>query len=125
MYLAQRSWTRSSFGFRLLPSMFFGPGGTPLPGVNTPLPHSAPNAATSPFYKTYSALCRRLIPMRIQARPVSSARMQSNSVHSSALIIRAAAITSSITLRLLRQRFLRLIAKPSMAHSRAICVTNT
>ncbi len=36
---------------RLLPSMFFGPGGLPLPGVNTPLPHSAPNAATSPFYK--------------------------------------------------------------------------
>ncbi|HET6181151.1 MAG TPA: TonB-dependent receptor [Candidatus Sulfotelmatobacter sp.] len=44
--------TRGSLGrrFRLLPSMFFGPGGTPLPGVNTPLPHSAPNAATSPFY---------------------------------------------------------------------------
>src|SRR5207244_5462375 len=41
----------SFFGFRLLPRMFFGPGGTPLPGVNTPLPHSAPNAATSPFYK--------------------------------------------------------------------------
>ena len=39
-------------GLRLIPSMFFGPGGTPLPGVNTPLPHSAPNAATSPFYKT-------------------------------------------------------------------------
>jgi outer membrane receptor protein involved in Fe transport len=38
-------------GFRLLPSMFFGPGGLPQPGVNTPLPHSAPNAATSPFYK--------------------------------------------------------------------------
>jgi iron complex outermembrane receptor protein len=38
-------------GFRLIPKMFFGPGGTPLPGVNTPLPHSAPNAATSPFYK--------------------------------------------------------------------------
>src|SRR6266542_1279434 len=37
---------------RLLPSMFFGPGGLPLPGVNTPLPHSAPNAATSPFYKS-------------------------------------------------------------------------
>src|SRR6266567_4713235 len=36
---------------RLLPSMFFGPGGLPMPGVNTPLPHSAPNAATSPFYK--------------------------------------------------------------------------
>ena len=38
-------------GFRLRPSMFFGPGGLPVPGVNTPLPHSAPNAATSPFYK--------------------------------------------------------------------------
>jgi iron complex outermembrane receptor protein len=37
---------------RLLPSMFFGPGGTPQIGVNTPLPHSAPNAATSPFYKS-------------------------------------------------------------------------
>src|SRR5436309_484411 len=41
----------SFFGFRLLPRMFFGPGCTPLPGVNTPLPHSAPNAATSPFYR--------------------------------------------------------------------------
>src|SRR5213594_1053412 len=30
---------------RLLPGMFFGPGGTPVPGVNTPLPHSAPNVA--------------------------------------------------------------------------------
>src|SRR5262249_35958151 len=37
--------------FRLIPRMFFGPGGVPLPGVNTPLPHSAPNLATSPFYK--------------------------------------------------------------------------
>ena len=37
--------------FRLIPKMFFGPGGTPQIGVNTPLPHSAPNAATSPFYK--------------------------------------------------------------------------
>jgi iron complex outermembrane recepter protein len=37
---------------RLLPSMFFGPGGTPQFGVNTPLPHSAPNAANSPFYKS-------------------------------------------------------------------------
>jgi iron complex outermembrane receptor protein len=37
-------------GFRLLPSLFFGPGGNPEIGVNTPLPHSAPNAATSPFY---------------------------------------------------------------------------
>src|SRR6266516_1608052 len=38
-------------GFRLVPSMFFGPGGLPVPGVNTPLPHSAPNVNTSPFYK--------------------------------------------------------------------------
>jgi iron complex outermembrane recepter protein len=38
-------------GFRLRPGMFFGLGGTPQFGVNTPLPHSAPNAATSPFYK--------------------------------------------------------------------------
>jgi iron complex outermembrane recepter protein len=37
--------------FRLLPKMFFGPGGLPRFGVNTPLPHSAPNAQTSPFYK--------------------------------------------------------------------------
>ena len=36
---------------RLLPSLFFGPGGLPTPGVNTPLPHSAPNNLTSPFYK--------------------------------------------------------------------------
>ena len=36
---------------RLLPTMFFGPGGPPQPGVNTPIPHSASNAATSPFYK--------------------------------------------------------------------------
>ena len=31
--------------------MFFGQGGLPISGVNTPLPHSAPNGATSPFYK--------------------------------------------------------------------------
>src|SRR5438552_193408 len=41
---------------RLLPSLFFGPGGNPTPGVNTPIPHSAPNAATSPFYITPAAL---------------------------------------------------------------------
>src|ERR1051325_7263451 len=40
-----------SFQFGLRPQMFFGPGGLPKLGVNTPLPHSAPNAATSPFYK--------------------------------------------------------------------------
>jgi iron complex outermembrane receptor protein len=39
------------FQFGLSPKMFFGPGGSPQFGVNTPLPHSAPNAATSPFYK--------------------------------------------------------------------------
>jgi iron complex outermembrane recepter protein len=38
-------------GSRLIPRMFFGPGGLPQPGVNTPLPHSAPNRQTSPFYK--------------------------------------------------------------------------
>src|SRR5437868_4492128 len=39
-------------GLGLIPSLFFGPCGTPLPGVKTPLPHSAPNAATSRFYNT-------------------------------------------------------------------------
>jgi iron complex outermembrane recepter protein len=39
------------FQFGLNPKMFFGPGGLPQFGVNTPLPHSAPNAANSPFYK--------------------------------------------------------------------------
>src|SRR5207244_2827806 len=37
-------------GSRLLPKLFFGAGGTPQPGVNTPIPHSAPNRQTSPFY---------------------------------------------------------------------------
>ena len=41
----------SNGDLKLLPGIFFGPGGTPLSGVNTPLPHSAPNAAISPFYK--------------------------------------------------------------------------
>ncbi len=41
---------------RLLPSLFFGPGGNPIPGVNTPLPHSAPNRKTSPFYKNPYAI---------------------------------------------------------------------
>ena len=47
-----RDFTIGVQGHRLLPGMFFGSGGTPLPGVNTPLPHSAPNSLTSPFYKT-------------------------------------------------------------------------
>ena len=37
--------------FRMIPRMFFGPGGRPQPGINTPFPHSAPNVANSPFYK--------------------------------------------------------------------------
>src|SRR6478672_8494366 len=41
-----------TFDFRLIPKLFFSPGGLPQFGVNTPLPHSAPNAATSPFYKS-------------------------------------------------------------------------
>jgi iron complex outermembrane receptor protein len=41
---------------RLLPSLFFGPGGLPQFGVNTPLPHSAPNVKTSPFYIRPQAL---------------------------------------------------------------------
>ena len=39
-------------GFRLRPGMFFGPGGLPQPGINTPLPHSSTGPATNPFYKT-------------------------------------------------------------------------
>ena len=39
------------FQFGLNPKMFFSPGGLPRFGVNTPLPHSAPNVASSPFYK--------------------------------------------------------------------------
>ena len=37
--------------FALRPGMFFGRGGRPQPGVNTPLPHSSTGPATSPFYK--------------------------------------------------------------------------
>ena len=50
-----RSFNEPGIGFppqRLLPKMFFGSGGLPRFGVNTPLPHSAPNAASSPFYKS-------------------------------------------------------------------------
>ena len=50
--------------FRLVPSMFFGPGGLPMPGVNTPLPHSAPNAATSPFYKDPFVIAPNAYPGR-------------------------------------------------------------
>jgi outer membrane receptor protein involved in Fe transport len=43
-------------------------------GVNTPLPHSAPNAATSPFYKNPILLA--VNPNAYPGAPVSSARMQ-------------------------------------------------
>src|SRR5438128_6513806 len=36
--------------FALRPRMFFGPGGLPQPGVNTPLPHSSTGPGTSSFY---------------------------------------------------------------------------
>src|SRR6266550_2642011 len=36
--------------FALRPGMFFGRGGGPQPGVNTPLPHSSTGPATSPSY---------------------------------------------------------------------------
>src|SRR5881227_2394885 len=36
---------------RLLPRLFFAPPGPTQFGVNSPPPHSAPNRATSPFYK--------------------------------------------------------------------------
>src|SRR5262249_35991365 len=39
-------------GRRLLPRMFFAPEGPTQFGVNSPLPHSAPNASHSPFYKS-------------------------------------------------------------------------
>jgi iron complex outermembrane recepter protein len=39
-------------GRRLLPRLFFAPTGETQIGVNSPPPHSAPNAATSPFYKS-------------------------------------------------------------------------
>ncbi len=35
---------------RLIRPLFFGPGGTPIAGVNTPVPHSSTSPATSPFY---------------------------------------------------------------------------
>ncbi|HMF45944.1 MAG TPA: TonB-dependent receptor plug domain-containing protein [Candidatus Udaeobacter sp.] len=37
---------------RLLPRLFFAPEGPTQFGVNSPPPHSAPNAAHSPFYKS-------------------------------------------------------------------------
>jgi outer membrane receptor protein involved in Fe transport len=75
-------------GFRLIPKLFFSP--------NSPPAHSAPNVATSPFYKNPFAVNPNAYP----GAPVSSAPMQNNSVHRPALITRAVAITSRITMRL-------------------------
>ena len=99
------------FSFRLIPKLFFS--------ANSPPPHSAPNAATSPFYKipyflflisSASHRGRRVHCSQCISRPP---RYHDNaeSFHSSALIIRAAATTSSLTSRLSRQRFLQKIAR--------------
>ena len=45
---AARMNLAASAGFRLIPRLFFS--------ANSPPPHSAPNAATSPFYKTHKSL---------------------------------------------------------------------
>src|SRR6266436_6264075 len=58
-------------GRRLLPGLFFGPGGTPIFGVNTPLPHSAPNAATSPFYKNPYLIAPNAYPGGFGFNPVT------------------------------------------------------
>jgi outer membrane receptor protein involved in Fe transport len=47
---------------RLLPTMFFAPVGGPQIGINTPKPHSAPNGATSPFYKNPFAIAPNAYP---------------------------------------------------------------
>jgi iron complex outermembrane receptor protein len=59
---------------RLLPSLFFGPGGNPIFGVNTPLPHSAPNAAHSPFYKNPYLIAPNAYPGGFGFNPVTGQR---------------------------------------------------
>jgi len=109
-------------GFRLLlPKIFFGPGGLPEFGVNTPLPHSAPNAQTSPFYKDPFAVNPNAYP----GAPGIIGPHAFQHVPQFGTDYKGGATTSSITSRLSRQRFRRLIAKLSMVPSRAICVTST
>ena len=61
-------------GRRLIPKLFFS--------ANSPPPHSAPNAATSPFYVRIPSVCDSVQSQCISRRPrVSSARMQPNSFH--------------------------------------------
>jgi iron complex outermembrane recepter protein len=64
-------------GRRLLPSMFFGPGGNPIPGVNTPLPHSSTGPATSPFYRSPFAVNPNAYP---GAPGIHNSRQQLNQV---------------------------------------------
>jgi hypothetical protein len=123
--------------FRLIPSMFFGPGGLPQPGVNTPLPHSAPNAASSPFYKKpyfpfYGPFLG--IPpgtpgfVNPNAYPGAPGVIGPNAAFffpQTGTKYRGGGNYFFYNFALLRLRFLRLIAKPSMVPSPAICVTNT
>ena len=90
--------TLATFGFRLIPKLFFS--------ANSPPPHSAPNAATSPFYKNpgfpFQVLAGLPVvnPNAYPALPVSSDPMQSTKFHRPAPNIRVEAITSSLTSRL-------------------------
>ena len=99
--------------------MFFGPGGLPLPGVNTPLPHSAPNAATSPFYKNPFVINPNAYP---GAPGIHNPRRQLTQVGTN---YKGGGDYFLFNFAALRQRFLRQIAKSSMVRSRAICATNT
>ena len=106
-------------GFRLIPKMFFGSGGLPQFGVNTPLPHWSPNAAASPFYVNPFVIAPNAYPGRSRYQQPEECR----SHRPWALMgIRAAAITSSITSRLSRQILRLLIARASTVRSsRDVC----
>ncbi len=80
-------------GTRLIPRLFFS--------ANTPTPHSAPNASTSPFYTSPGA-----VPGIATARP-------------------GMGTTLPLTSRLLHQRCRRQTVKCSTARSHEICATNT
>ena len=97
--------------------MFFAPEVIAI-RVNTPPPHSAPNAATSPFYKSPYAVNPNAYPGAPGIIGPNSFGV--NAFHSSALIIRAVATTSSLTSRLSRQRCRRETVRSSTVRSRAI-----
>ena len=100
---------------RLIPKLFFS--------ANSPPPHSAPNVATSPFYKNPFVIAPNAYPgppgiigpNAAQHLPQTLAPMD----------IRAVAITFFITSWMTRRKFHRRIAKASMALLRAIFATNT